>query len=176
VQYWLMKSEPDELSIDHLARAPKKKFRWDGVRNYQARNMMRDQMETGDKFFFAHSSCKVPGIAGIAEIVSDAYTDPTQFDAESHYFDADAKVEKPRWTSRDVRFVERFAEMLTLPTLRMHTDEMPEFRLLWRGNRLSVMPVAETDWNLVLSLAARGSLTQSKQAESKQAESKRAVK
>jgi predicted RNA-binding protein with PUA-like domain len=155
MNYWLMKSEPDELSIDHLAKSPKKKFRWDGVRNYQARNMMRNQMAVGDLFFFAHSSCKVPGIAGIAEIVSEAYVDPTQFDSESHYFDPDAKLEKPRWTSRDVRYVERFTEMLTLPALRMHTDELADFRLLWRGNRLSVMPVSAATWNYVLPLAAR---------------------
>ncbi len=155
MNYWLMKSEPDELSIDHLAKSPRKKFRWDGVRNYQARNMLRDQMAVGDLFFFAHSSCKVPGIAGIAEIVSEAYVDPTQFDPDSHYFDPDAKVEKPRWTSRDVRHVERFTEVLTLPALRMHTDKLADFRLLWRGNRLSVMPVAAPTWQFVLSLASR---------------------
>jgi predicted RNA-binding protein with PUA-like domain len=155
MNYWLMKSEPDELSIDHLAKSPKKKFRWDGVRNFQARNMLRDHMAVGDLFFFAHSSCKVPGIAGVAEIVSEAYTDPTQFDAESHYFDPDAKEEKPRWTSRDVRFVEKFTTILDLPTLRKHTDELPEFRMLWRGNRLSVMPVNNDYWPIILNLADR---------------------
>jgi predicted RNA-binding protein with PUA-like domain len=155
VAYWLMKSEPDELSIDHLAAAPKQKFRWDGVRNYQARNMMRDQMGVGDLFFFAHSSCKVPGIAGVAEIVSEPYDDPTQFDPASHYFDPGAKADKPRWTSRDVRFVERFATMLTLPELREHAEDYPNFRLLWRGNRLSVMPVEDAYWPIVLGLAER---------------------
>jgi predicted RNA-binding protein with PUA-like domain len=153
--YWLMKSEPEELSIDDLAKSPKKKFRWDGVRNFQARNMLRDQMTVGDLFFFAHSSCKVPGIAGVGEIVSDAYVDPTQFDSESHYFDPDAKTDNPRWTSRDVRFVERFNTVLDLPSLRKHTDELTEFRMLWRGNRLSVMSVNDEYWPLILGLADR---------------------
>src|ERR1700712_596020 len=101
--HWLMKSEPEELSIDDLARSPRKKFRWDGVRNFRARNWMR-AMASGEQFFFAHSSCKVPGIGGIAEIVGDAYEDPTQFDPDSHYFDPKSDPAKQRWTSRDVRF------------------------------------------------------------------------
>lgn len=149
--YWLMKSEPEELSIDHLARAPKKKFRWDGVHNYRARNWM-SAMQPGDQFFFAHSSCKVPGIAGVAEIVGEPYTDPTQFDTTSHYFDSDSKPEKPRWISRDVRFVERFPEVLSLHMLREHTDSLGHFHLLQKANRLSVMPVGAEQWTHIVGL------------------------
>lgn len=151
---WLMKSEPEELSIDHLAAKPKKLFRWDGVHNYRARNWMAE-MVPGDRFFFAHSSCKVPGIAGIAEIVGAAYTDPTQFDPESHYYDPDSKPEKPRWLSRDVRFVERFPEVLSLQELRAHTDALGHFHLLQKANRLSVMPVNEQQWDYIVRLARR---------------------
>ena len=146
-----MKSEPDELSIDHLAAAPKKKFRWDGVHNFRARNWMRD-MSVGDHFFFAHSSCKVPGIAGIAEIVGDAYTDPTQFDSSSHYFDAKSTPQKPRWLSRDVRFVSRFEEILSLQELREHSVALGHFHLLQKANRLSVMPVSDAQWDYICAL------------------------
>jgi predicted RNA-binding protein with PUA-like domain len=149
-----MKSEPEELSIDHLARSKRKTFRWDGVHNYRARNSML-AMAPGDQFFFAHSSCKVPGIAGIAEIVGDAYTDPTQFDPTSHYFDAASPRHKPRWVSRDVRFVERFRDVLALTTMREQTEQFGHFHLLQKANRLSVMPVTEAQWALVLHLASR---------------------
>ena len=151
IAYWLMKSEPEELSIDHLAKAPKKKFRWDGVHNYRARNWMK-AMIPGDQFFFAHSSCKVPGIAGVAEIVGDEYTDPTQFDATSHYYDADSKPKKPRWISRDVRFVERFPAILSLQELRAHTETLGHFHLLQKANRLSVMPVSADQWTYIVAL------------------------
>ncbi len=151
VAYWLMKSEPDELSIDHLAAKPRKLFRWDGVHNYRARNWMV-AMQPGDHFFFAHSSCKVPGIAGIAEIVGDSYTDPTQFDSASHYYDADSKPEKPRWVSRDVRFVQRFPSVLSLQDLRAHTEALGHFHLLQRANRLSVMPVSAEQWRYIAAL------------------------
>ena len=153
--YWLMKSEPEELSIDDLKRSPTKKFRWDGVRNYRARNWM-NAMAAGDVFFFAHSSCKVPGVAGIAEIIGDPYVDPTQFDSGSHYFDPDAKTEKPRWVSRDVRFVERFPEVLALSALREHTETLGHFHLLQKANRLSVMPVSEFQWTFVTQLGRSG--------------------
>lgn len=149
--YWLMKSEPDELSIDHLAAEPQKAFRWDGVHNYRARNWML-AMQPGDYFFFAHSSCKMPGIAGIAEIVGDAYTDPTQFDSTSHYYDADSKPEKPRWISRDVRFVQRFSPLFSLHELRAHTESLGHFHLLQRANRLSVMPVGAEQWRYIVAL------------------------
>jgi predicted RNA-binding protein with PUA-like domain len=147
-----MKSEPDELSIDRLAAEPTRLFRWDGVHNFRARNWMRD-MHPGDRFFFAHSSCKVPGIAGIAEIVGDAYDDPTQFDPASHYYDLASKPEKPRWLSRDVRFVERFGQVLSLHELRAHTDALGHFHLLQRANRLSVMPVSDQQWEFIVRLA-----------------------
>ena len=150
--YWLMKSEPEELSIDHLAAEPQRLFRWDGVHNYRAKNWMA-QMAEGERFLFAHSSCKVPGIAGVAEIVGSAYTDPTQFDPASHYFDAGSKPEKPRWLSRDVRFVERFEQVLSLQQLRGHADALGPFHLLQRANRLSVMPVNEAQWSYILRLA-----------------------
>lgn len=151
-QYWLMKSEPEELSIDDLAEAPDGCVRWDGVRNYRARNWMV-QMKPGDQFFFAHSSCQVPGIAGIAEVVGESYVDPTQFDPSSHYVDLASPISKPRWVSRDVRFVRRFPQVLALGTLRQHADEFGHFHLLQRANRLSVMPVSQHQWQLILRLA-----------------------
>jgi predicted RNA-binding protein with PUA-like domain len=149
-----MKSEPEELSIDHLAKSPRKKFRWDGVHNYRARNWML-AMVPGDQFFFAHSSCAVPGIAGIAEIVGQPYADPTQFDPQHHYFDAASPPDKPRWISRDVRYVERFRSVLPLAAMREHTDAFGHFHLLQKANRLSVMPVNDDQWELVLRLADR---------------------
>ena len=152
--FWLMKSEPEELSIDHLAAEPRRLFRWDGVHNYRARNWMHD-MTPGDRFFFAHSSCKVPGVAGVAEIAGEAYTDPTQFDPASHYFDPGSKPDKPRWLSRDVRFVERFGKVLSLQELRPHAAALGHFHLLQKANRLSVMPVSDAQWHYVLALARR---------------------
>jgi predicted RNA-binding protein with PUA-like domain len=149
-----MKSEPEELSIDDLARAKRKRFAWDGVRNYRARNWML-QMQAGEQFFFAHSSCKVPGIAGIAEIVGESYPDPTQFDPDSHYYDAASPRSKPRWACRDVRFVSRFPAVLPLTTLRQHADRLGPFHLLQKANRLSVMPVSDPQWDYIVDLAAR---------------------
>jgi predicted RNA-binding protein with PUA-like domain len=150
--HWLMKSEPGELSIDDLARAKRKRFAWDGVRNYRARNWML-QMQSGECFFFAHSSCKVPGIAGIAEIVGESYPDPTQFDPESHGYDAASPRTKPRWVCRDVRFVERFPSVLALTELRPHAERLGPFHLLQKANRLSVMPVSELQWDFIVNLA-----------------------
>ena len=154
VSHWLMKSEPEELSIDDLARAKRQRFRWDGVRNYRARNWMA-QMQPGEQFFFAHSSCKVPGIAGIAEIVGDKYPDPTQFDVDSHYHDADSPPAKPRWVARDVRFVERFPAVLPLVALRQHAERLGPFHLLQKANRLSVMPVSDVQWDYIVDLGRR---------------------
>ena len=148
-----MKSEPEELSIDDLARAKRKRFQWDGVRNYRARNWM-SQMQPGEQFFFAHSACKVPGIAGIAEIVGEAYPDPTQFDAESHYYDPASPPSKPRWVARDVRFVARFPTLLPLIDLRQHAAQLGPFHLLQRANRLSVMPVSDHQWEYIVNLAS----------------------
>jgi len=150
-----MKSEPEEFSIDNLARARKKKFAWDGVRNYTARNFLL-KMESGDQFFFAHSSCKVPGIAGIGEIVGDAYPDPTQFEPDSHYYDPGSPKAKPRWVCRDVRYVEKFPEILPLSTIRENADLLGQFHLLQRGNRLSVMPVSDQQWDVLVALAHKG--------------------
>ncbi|MDR5770767.1 EVE domain-containing protein [Caballeronia sp. LP006] len=147
MRYWLMKSEPDEASIDHLAHAPKKTLPWTGVRNYQARNFMRDQMQVGDGVLFYHSSCPEPGIAGIAKVCSTAYPDPTQFDAKSPYFDAKSTQETPRWMLVDVRFVKK-TPLIPLATLREHA-ELADMQVLARGNRLSITPVTEAQWRFI---------------------------
>lgn len=147
MQYWLMKSEPDEASIDHLASAPGRTLPWTGVRNYQARNFLRDAMKIGDRAFFYHSGGKEPGIAGICEICSEDYPDPTQFDPCSPYFDAKAKPENPRWYLRDVRFVAK-TRWLGLPELRS-CPALAEMRVLARGNRLSITPVTAAEWHFI---------------------------
>jgi predicted RNA-binding protein with PUA-like domain len=147
MRYWLMKSEPDEFSIDDLARAPQRASAWFGVRNYQARNFMRDQMQTGDQVLFYHSSCPEPGIAGLAEICAKAYPDETQFDRNSKYYDAKAMRDKPRWVSVDVRFV-RKTRLLGLAELREH-KQLAGMRLLARGNRLSITPVDPDEWKFI---------------------------
>ncbi|MBE0621483.1 MAG: EVE domain-containing protein [Burkholderiales bacterium] len=147
MRYWLMKSEPDEFSIDDLARAPRRGSAWFGVRNYQARNFMRDQMQIGDQVLFYHSSCPEPGIAGLAEICSNAYPDETQFDAKSKYYDAKATHDNPRWVNVDVKFV-RKTKLLGLAALREH-KELAGMRLLARGNRLSITPVDPAEWKFI---------------------------
>ncbi|SET99448.1 EVE domain-containing protein [Pseudomonas graminis] len=146
--YWLMKSEPDELSISGLEKLGQ--TRWDGVRNYQARNFLR-AMAVGDQFFFYHSSCPEPGIAGIGEIVKAAYPDPTALDEKSHYFDAKATEEKNPWSALDVAFVEAFSNVLGLGYLKQQAalEQMP---LVQKGSRLSVMPVTDEQWAAVLGL------------------------
>lgn len=151
-QYWLMKSEPDEASIDHLASAPGQTLPWTGVRNYQARNFLRDAMKIGDRAFFYHSGCKEPGIAGICEICSDAYPDETQFAPDSPYFDPKSSREAPRWLLRDVRFVGK-SRYLTLTELRAH-PVLADMRLLARGNRLSITPVTADEWAFITQLLA----------------------
>jgi predicted RNA-binding protein with PUA-like domain len=148
--YWLMKSEPDECSIDDLARLPSQTVPWVGVRNYQARNFMRDQMRVGDGVLFYHSSCPEPGIAGIAEVASTAYPDETQFDPNSPYFDAAARREEPRWLHVDVKLV-RKTRLLSLAEMRA-APELAEMVVLKRGNRLSITPVTAQEWKSVLSL------------------------
>jgi len=147
MHYWLMKSEPDEVSIDDLAAAPGQTVPWFGVRNYQARNFMRDAMQVGDLAFFYHSGCAEPGIAGICEICSVPYPDESQFDPESPYFDPKSLPDKPRWLLRDVRFVSR-TPFLALAELRRHA-ELADMRLLARGNRLSIMPVMADEWEFI---------------------------
>jgi predicted RNA-binding protein with PUA-like domain len=150
MHYWLMKSEPDEFSIDDLARAPRKSTAWFGVRNYQARNFMRDEMRLGDQAFFYHSSCPEPGIAGVVKISRLAYPDESQFDRKSPYFDATATREAPRWLNVDVTLV-RKTRLLGLPELRSH-PELRTMRLLQRGNRLSITPVEQAHWDFILAL------------------------
>jgi predicted RNA-binding protein with PUA-like domain len=145
--FWLMKSEPDEFSIDDLASAPDKTTAWFGVRNYQARNFMLKQMQVGDGVFFYHSSCPDPGIAGIAEVSSTAYPDTSQFDRKSPYFDPKAKRESPRWFNVDVRFL-RKTRLVSLPELRSHR-ELSRMRTLARGNRLSITPVSAAEWEFI---------------------------
>ena len=153
MNHWLLKSEPNSFSIDALSKAPKQTTAWDGVRNFQARNMLRDSMKKGDQAFFYHSSCEVPGIAGIVAIVKDGYPDRTAFDPKHHHHDADSKPEAPRWFVVDVKLVRKFARIITLDELRRHAAEsLKDFVLLRRGNRLSVMPVTTKDWEFVLTL------------------------
>jgi predicted RNA-binding protein with PUA-like domain len=147
MRYWLMKSEPDEASIDDLYAAPKRTLPWTGVRNYQARNFMRDIMRIGDGVLFYHSSCPEPGIAGIAEVVSGPYPDPTQFDPKSAYYDAKSARETPRWMLVDVRFVKK-TPLVPLAELRAH-PELAGMRVLAKGNRLSITPVTEDEWRFI---------------------------
>ena len=155
MHYWLLKSEPDVFSIDDLKDSPKRTQSWDGVRNYQARNMIRDQMRPGDQAFFYHSSCAEPGIAGIMEIASEAYPDATAFQRGHAQFDAKSDAASPRWFAVDVRFVRKLKRMLTLNELRDEAG-LRDMVLLRRGNRLSVMPVTVKQWRHVLALETRG--------------------
>ena len=147
--YWLMKSEPDEFSIDDLARSPKQTTAWYGVRNYQARNFMRDEMRVGDRAFFYHSSCPEPGIAGIAEIASGAYPDASQFDARSEYHDPKSTRAAPRWVNVDVRLVKK-TPFVPLTALRAHR-ELAGMRVLKPANRLSITPVTPVEWRFIVT-------------------------
>ena len=150
MRYWLMKSEPDDFSIDDLMRAAKKTTPWFGVRNYQARNYMRDEMQLGDQALFYHSSCEVPGIAGIVEIARLAYPDATQFDYKSRYFDPKSTRTKPRWFNVDVRLAKK-TRLLPLTELRDY-PQLADMRLLQRGNRLSITPVEPEEWKFIMSV------------------------
>ena len=145
--YWLMKSEPDECSIDDTQAAPKKTVPWVGVRNYQARNFMRDAMQVGDGVLFYHSSCPQPGVAGIARVASDAYPDPTQFDKKSKYHDAASRADEPRWMLVDVQAV-RKTRVLGLPEMR-EISALQDMVILRKGNRLSITPVTPAQWRLI---------------------------
>ena len=150
-RHWLMKSEPDAFSIDDLARVGTEP--WTGVRNYQARNYMRNGMKPGDGVLFYHSNCTPPGIVGTATVASLPYPDPTQFDKASHYFDPKATPEEPRWFLVDVAFERKLGRTIPLDEIRAHADELgDEFALVRRGSRLSVMPVSAAQWKLLLSL------------------------
>ncbi|PTQ81838.1 putative RNA-binding protein with PUA-like domain [Nitrosospira multiformis] len=150
MRYWLMKSEPSDVSIDDLASMPDQTVAWYGVRNYQARNFMRDQMRVGDGVFFYHSTCEEPGIAGIAEVSKLAYPDATQFDRENKYFDPKATPENPRWFNVDVRLV-RKTRLVGIKELRSYS-ELGNMRILQKGNRLSITPIDPAEWDFIMGI------------------------
>lgn len=152
MNYWLIKSEPDAFSIDDLESCPGQTEHWDGIRNYQARNFMRDQMQVGDQVLFYHSNCKPPGIVGICEVASGAYPDHTAFDPQEKYYDAKSTPDNPRWLMVDMKFVRRTKRMITLEEIKQHTGHLEDFALVRRGNRLSIMPVSKEHWDFILSL------------------------
>ena len=146
--YWLMKSEPDAYSIDDLKRDGREP--WDGIRNYQARNMMRDEMKIGDEVFFYHSNCKEPGIVGIMKVASEPYPDPTQFNKKSKYYDPKSNKDDPRWCLVDVEFVRKLGRNITLAEIK-EAKGLDGLILIRKGNRLSIMPVEKKHWNKLLS-------------------------
>ncbi len=150
--YWLFKTEPDAFSIDDLAIRPEQTEPWDGVRNYQARNFLRDGVKRGDKVFIYHSSCKLVGIAGVAEVVRDGYPDTTQFNPESKYYDPKSSQDNPRWYRVDVKFVEKFSSVLPLSVIKT-MDGINELPLVKKGGRLSIMPVEEAEWQQLYAAA-----------------------
>jgi predicted RNA-binding protein with PUA-like domain len=151
MQYWLMKSEPTCFSIDDLIKSPNQTTYWYGVRNYQARNFMKNDMKIGDQVFFYHSNCNPPGIVGIAEVVSEAYPDFTAFDPFSEHPDPKSTPENPRWHMVDVRFVKKFPQLISLNQLKTY-PELAQMQLLRRGNRLSILPIQPTEWEFILNL------------------------
>jgi predicted RNA-binding protein with PUA-like domain len=151
MRHWLMKSEPGVFGIDDLARRPQQTEPWDGVRNYQARNLMRDEMQVGDPAFFYHSSCQEPGIVGIMEVVRAGYPDDTAFDPHSPYFDPKGDPAAPRWYRVDVALVRKLRRTIPLTELKQY-PQLAGMALLRRGSRLSVMPVAEAEWQFILGL------------------------
>ena len=151
MKYWLMKSEPSEFSIDDLAARPKRIEHWDGVRNYQARNMMRDEMKNGDQVLFYHSNCAEPGVVGIAKVVREAYPDHPAFDPDDAHYDPKSDRDNPRWFMVDVQFVRKLKRTIPLTELKA-CDELAEMPLVRRGNRLSVMPVTKEQWGFILGL------------------------
>jgi predicted RNA-binding protein with PUA-like domain len=149
MNYWLMKSEPSSFSIDDLKASKNRTTAWDGVRNFQARNYIRE-MKKGDQAFFYHSSCDVPGIAGIVTIAKEGYPDPTAFDPKHHHYDADSDPENPRWLMVDVKFVEKIDPVITLEQLRAHGGgKLKDMVVLKRGNRLSITPVTQSEWTFI---------------------------
>jgi len=151
MNYWLMKSEPDVFGIDHLKAMPKKTEHWDGVRNYQARNMMRDDMKKGDLVFFYHSNCDEPGIVGIMKVVREGYPDHTAFHPESKYYDPKSDPDKPRWYMVDVQYQRKLRRVITLAELKT-CKAMQDCALVRKGNRLSIMPISKQQWDFVLGL------------------------
>jgi predicted RNA-binding protein with PUA-like domain len=151
IRYWLFKSEPSTFSIDDLANAPQKTTGWEGVRNYQARNFLRDEVKKGDKVFFYHSSCPQPAIVGIAEVVREGYPDPTAFDATSPYYDPKSTIDNPRWFRVDIKLKDKFPQILSLAALR-ENPKLASFTLLQKGNRLSVMPLTAEQWQTIIKM------------------------
>ncbi|PPD33690.1 MAG: EVE domain-containing protein [Methylomonas sp.] len=151
MNYWLMKSEPDVFGIDDLQQRPQQTEHWDGVRNYQARNMMRDDMKIGDQVFFYHSNCELPGIVGIAEVVKESYPDFTAFDPDDKHFDPKSHPDKPTWFMVDVKFVRKLKRTISLQELKLK-PELTDLALVRRGNRLSINPVTQQQWTFILSL------------------------
>ena len=149
MHYWLLKSEPDCFSIDDLSRRPKQTEHWDGVRNYQARNMLRDDIKKGDRGFFYHSSCTPPGIAGIVEVVKEGYPDFTAWDLRSDHYDPGSTPENPRWFMVDVKFVEKFPRLITLDEIKAK-PKLHNMIILRKGNRLSITPVTSAEWKAIL--------------------------
>lgn len=154
-KYWLMKSEPDVFSFDDLKAAPNSTTHWDGVRNYQARNLMRDEMKIGDPVLYYHSSCDVPGVVGVAEVVKEAYPDPTQWDPKSHYYDEKSTPENPRWFMVDIKWKEPFRRTITLEEMK-NMPELAEMKVVQRGQRLSVQPVEKQHFDRVVALGTQG--------------------
>ncbi len=153
MQYWLMKSEPSVFGIDHLVECKNQTEPWDGVRNYQARNMMRDEMKPGDQVFFYHSNCDVPGIVGQMEVKSEGYADFTAFDPGHRYFDPKSDPDKPRWFLVDVKLKRKFKHTIPLSLLREQAV-LKDMKILQRGNRLSITPVTKKEWDFILTLAS----------------------
>ncbi|WP_018623781.1 EVE domain-containing protein [Kangiella aquimarina] len=151
MNYWLMKSEPDVFGIEHLKALPNKTDHWDGVRNYQARNMMRDEMKKGDKVFFYHSNCKPPAIVGIMEVVKEGYVDHTAFDPDQKYYDPKSNPDNPRWYMVDVKHVRDLKREIPLDELKQY-PELADMKLVQKGNRLSIMPVTKEEWDFILSI------------------------
>ena len=154
MNYWLFKSEPDVFGINHLMLRPQQTAFWEGVRNYQARNFLRDEVKVGDLVLFYHSSCKDVGIAGLAEVVREAYVDHTQFDPESPYYDPKSSPDKPRWVMVDVQFREKFPRVLSLAAIKAMPD-ITELGLVKKGHRLSIMPVTEHEFEVLLERGRR---------------------
>ncbi len=152
MNYWLMKSEPDVFGIDDLKTRPQQTEHWDGIRNYQARNMMRDEMKKGDQIFFYHSNAEPIGIVGVMKVVREAYPDFTAQNPDSKYYDPNSNSENPRWYMVDVKFVRKFKRVITLEELKQHADALGDMALLRKGNRLSINPVTKEQWDYILAL------------------------
>jgi len=157
MNYWLIKSEPDEFSFEDLWKSPGRKTHWDGVRNYQARNFMRDDMQPGDPVFYYHSNTDVPAIIGLAEVASGPYPDHTAFDAKDKHFDPKSDPENPRWMMVDIRYRRKLKRPISLAEIKSHADRLEGFALIRRGNRLSVMPVQKNHWDYILKLERKAS-------------------